>query len=205
VKIALVSDSHLSPRDTLLTENWHRVVNWLAATRPSLTIHLGDISANGVHAAEELVHARSVFAASGADLLYIPGNHDIGDHAAGPSHTTDDPLDPERLEQFRRIFGPDRWSIGCSEWQLIGLNAPLMAAAHPDEEEQYAWLDQTLRAGRGPLGVFLHKPLFRDHEREDIVHTRYLPQNARSRLLQALRKRDLRYVFVKWTRKREPE
>src|SRR5262249_1359700 len=48
--------------------------------------------------------------------------------------------------------------------------------------------------GSGPVGVFLHKPLFRDSVEEGIVHLRYVPLAARRRLLDLLASRDLRFV-----------
>jgi len=194
VKIALVSDTHFSSRDTLLTRNWAATERWLTAARPDLVVHLGDITANGVHERSELEHARQITRRSDLRMLFVPGNHDIGDHPAGPGLLTEEPLDMASLEEYRRLFGPDRWSHQAADWQIIGLNAPLLATDSLEEEDQFTWLENALREQTGPLGVMLHKPLFRDTPDEDIAHVRYIPSAARRRLLQLLQRRDLRFV-----------
>jgi predicted phosphodiesterase len=194
MKIAIVSDTHFSTTDRLLTGNWDATNSWIAATNPELVIHLGDITANGVHSSKELAHGREILAGCRSEMLFLPGNHDIGDHAAGPGLTTDTVFDEARLAQYRALFGMDRWSIDRNGWQLIGLNAPLLATGLDEESVQYTWLEQALSGHTGPVGVFLHKPLFRDQPSEDIVHTRYVPRVARNRLIDMLRGRDLRFV-----------
>lgn len=194
MKIVIVSDTHFSTTDRLLTRNWDAINSWIAATNPELVIHLGDITANGAHSDEELRHGREVLARCRSEILFLPGNHDIGDHAAGPALPTDTPFDEARLAQYRSLFGMDRWSISRNGWQLIGINAPLLATGLDEEDMQYTWLEHALSGHKGPLGVFLHKPLFRDEPSENIVHTRYVPRPARNRLIDMLRGRDLRFV-----------
>jgi 3',5'-cyclic AMP phosphodiesterase CpdA len=194
MKIALISDTHLSSKDTLLIHNLRAAERWITAVAPDLVIHLGDIAADGIHDSTELQFARMQFGSPRPEMLFIPGNHDIGDHDAGPGKPTDEPLDGVRLREYRGLFGADRWSLETSGWQLIGLNALLLATGSEEEDAQYEWLVAALSAHAGPLGVFLHKPLFRDRLDEDIVHTRYVPRASRERLLPLLRQRDLRFV-----------
>ena len=195
-KVVLVSDTHLSSKDRLLLENWAATARWIERLQPDLVVHLGDISANGSHEDGELAFAREVFRQSGTDVCFLPGNHDIGDHAAGPAPglDADDPFDPGRLGEFRALFGPDRWTIDLGGWRLIGLDAPLMATGLAEEAAQAAWLATALEGHDGPLGVFLHKPLFRTALEEDDVHTRYVPLAARLPLMAALATKDLRFV-----------
>jgi predicted phosphodiesterase len=194
LKIALVADTHLCSRDTLLIGNWTAIEHWLRVEKPDLVIHLGDITANGVHERFEFESAHRILTGSRIPTYFVPGNHDIGDHPPGPGVPPEDPFDQLGLEEYRRVFGPDRWSHPVGDWQLIGLNAPAFASGTAEEESQFAWLEQALRASYGPVGVFLHKPLFRDSVEEDIVHVRYLPLEARRRLLNLLATRDLRFV-----------
>src|ERR1700744_1858591 len=186
MKIAIVSDTHFSTTDALLVSNWEAAERWMHGIEPDLCIHLGDITANGVDSAAELAHAQNLIGRTGIETCGVPGNHDVGDHAPGPGQVTDTPFDPARLSQYRALFGMDRWSLMVEGWQLIGLDAPLMATGLDEEEVQLAWLEEKLREADGPLGIFLHKPLFRDHAEEDIVHTRYVPRAARARLLSML-------------------
>ncbi len=194
MKIALVSDTHFQKNDAFTAENWDAARQWLAATRPEFVVHLGDITANGMHDPTELVHARDLLASSNAEILCLPGNHDVGDHAPAGGVHAHEPINVERLADYRRLFGPDRWSRNVEGWQLIGINAQLLSTGIDDEERQFAWLAEALAAHACPLGVFLHKPLFRDMPEEHVIHTRYVPSVSRQRLLALLQKRDLRFV-----------
>jgi 3',5'-cyclic AMP phosphodiesterase CpdA len=194
MRIALVSDTHLCARDTLLTANWVAIEHWLSAVKPDRVIHLGDITADGMHERQELERARGILTRDHPTMLFIPGNHDVGDHPPGPGVPTDHPLDELSLQEYRRVFGPDRWSHQLADWQLLGLNASVLGTGTEEEESQFAWLEKALRAGTGPVGVFVHKPLFRDSVEEGIVHLRYVPVIARRRLLGLLGTRDLRFV-----------
>jgi 3',5'-cyclic AMP phosphodiesterase CpdA len=203
MKIALVTDSHLSPRDGLLADNWRAVDRWIGAAGADLVVHLGDITADGAAEPGELAHAHRLITASGRDVLFLPGNHDIGDGPGdGPGDRPGDagavshegPLSPERLADFRRVFGPDFWSLGAGDWQLVGLDAQLFGTGGEDEARQWAWLEAVLAKGRGPLGVFCHKPLVPVGPAAADALTRYPAAAARDRLMQALAARDLRFV-----------
>jgi 3',5'-cyclic AMP phosphodiesterase CpdA len=195
-KIVLVSDTHLSSKDRLLVENWVAAARWIELTRPDLVVHLGDISANGCHEDGELAFAHEIVRQTGADIRFLPGNHDIGDHASGPGPglDADDPFDLRRLGEVRALFGPDRWALDLGAWRLIGLDVPVMATGLAEEAAQAAWLEMALDGHDGPLGLFLHKPLFRNELEEDEIHTRYVPLAARQRLIVSLAAKDLRFV-----------
>jgi 3',5'-cyclic AMP phosphodiesterase CpdA len=195
MKIALVTDTHLSPRDCALADNWRAVDRWIGAAGADLVVHLGDISADGVAEVRELTHAHGLIAGSGRDVVFLPGNHDVGDgpgEAGAVSH--EGPLRSERLADFRRVFGPDFWSLGAEGWQLLGLNAQLFGAGGEDEERQWAWLEAVLAKGQGPLGVFCHKPLVPVGPAAADALTRYPVAAARARLVALLAGRDLRFV-----------
>jgi len=195
MKIALVTDTHLSPRDALLAENWRAVDRWIDAQGAELVVHLGDITADGVGDAAELVHARQLIARAGRDVLFLPGNHDIGDGPGDDGAVSHEgPVRPERLADFRRLFGPDFWSLDVEGWQLLGLNAQLFGAGGDEEGRQWAWLDEALARGAGPVGVFCHKPLALAEPAAARARTRYPIAPARAKLSARLARRDLRFV-----------
>lgn len=195
MRIVLVSDTHLTPRAAAFAENWAAAAAWIDRSGPDLVVNLGDITADGVGDPTELDAASTTFAGLGRPMRFLAGNHDIGDNPLETGPSSDHPLDLERLAHYRRAFGPDWWSFEHGPWQVVGLNAQLFATGIDEEEAQFAWLDERLRQCRGPLGVLLHKPLFRHGPDDTEAHIRYVPAGARRRLLTLLAQRDLRFVI----------
>ena len=195
MKIALVTDTHVSPRDEALAQNWRAVDRWIGAVGADLVVHLGDITADGAADPVELAHAHALVSRSERDMLFLPGNHDIGDGPGERGATGHEgALRPERLAEFRRIFGPDFWSLVAVGWQLVGLDAQLFGTGGDDEARQWAWLAEVLATGEGPLGVFCHKPLVPVGSASADALTRYPEAQARTRLMRLLGGRDLRFV-----------
>lgn len=194
MKILLVSDTHLSPRARCLTGNWQVIKDWIASQSIDQMIHLGDITADGIVYPEELAFAHKAFDGIGEAPLFLPGNHDIGDHPAGPGRVPEHPVDPKRLDCYREIFGADCWWFRCEGWQCIGINAQLLATDSALEARQENWLRDALNRDSGPLALFLHKPLFRETWDDREIHERYIPFEARQRLKALLPSERLRLV-----------
>jgi 3',5'-cyclic AMP phosphodiesterase CpdA len=183
MRIAVVTDSHLGPQAAAFNDNWRAVRAFVAAEQPDLTIHLGDITVDGVKDPGELEHARAVSADWPTPIRFLPGNHDIGDNPPAPGVAATEPLRPPRLADYRAAFGADRWALDTAGWSLIGLNAQLLGTDSDEEAEQWSWLAATLAAGPDrPTLLFLHKPLFQDSPDDDKPHQRYVPAAARRRL-----------------------
>lgn len=195
MRIVLLSDTHVAARAGAFNANVQAALQWIRVARPDLVIHLGDITADAVAADGELEFAARQFESVAAPLYFLPGNHDIGDNPAAPGRTAEPPLSSARLSEYRNVLGSDWWSIRRGGWHIIGLNASLFATADAEEERQFAWLESQLAHGTGPLGVLLHKPLFRDGRADREIHDRYVPWEVRERLLRMLEARDLRFVL----------
>jgi 3',5'-cyclic AMP phosphodiesterase CpdA len=195
MRIVVISDTHLAPRAASLLDNWRVVSRWILGAAPDLVVHLGDISLDGASNPGELAESARIFADLGVPIRFLPGNHDIGDNPIAPDAPTEHPLDLARLNEYRVLFGPDRWSLHEGAWQVIGLNAQLFGTATAEEEGQFDWLGNALRSSRGPLGLMLHKPLFRDGPEDREPHVRYVPEAPRRRLLAMLQGRALRFVL----------
>lgn len=194
MRIALISDTHLAAKAHDFVANCQAAIGWVRDWGADLVIHLGDISADGIEAPHELDEAADILAAIDAPLLCVPGNHDVGDNPTPGLTSTHGPFDPVMLARFRRLFGADRWSVEASGWTLIGLNAQLFATASTEESEQFAWLEAEVARSRLPIGLFLHKPWFRDTIDEAVVHSRYVPHGARARLADLVPSGRLRFV-----------
>ena len=195
MRIAVVTDSHLAARAGAFNDNWHAVRAFVAAQAPDLTLHLGDITVDGVKDPADLEHARTISADWPTPIRFLPGNHDIGDNPPGPGVAASEPLRPARLADYRAAFGLDRWALDAGGWRLIGLNAQLLGTDTGDEAEQWAWLAPTLaEAPDRPTVLFLHKPLFQDSLADEKPHQRYVPIAARRRLLELFSSVRLRSV-----------
>jgi 3',5'-cyclic AMP phosphodiesterase CpdA len=195
MKIAFMSDTHLAAVAKDFTANCETAMAWIDGLGADLVVHLGDITADGVHGLEQLPFARQVLDGLRTPLSLIPGNHDIGNNPI-PGFDPSEPLvQPSLLALYRTTFGPDRWAKTMGKWTLIGLNALILGLGDDEEEAQFAWLDDVLSNAAGPVGLMLHKPLFRTSPDDDERHTRYIPNPVRARLLNRFVKNDLQFVI----------
>jgi 3',5'-cyclic AMP phosphodiesterase CpdA len=79
MRIALIADSHLSPRAPECVANWHAAGCAVERLSPDLTVHLGDISLDGQTHPDELGFAAELVQRWPTEMRCLPGNHDIGD------------------------------------------------------------------------------------------------------------------------------
>ena len=190
MRIALIADSHLSPRSPECVANWHAARRAVERLASDLTVHLGDISLDGQTRPEELEFAAQLTRRWSTRMLCLPGNHDIGDGSG------EEPLDGRLLDAYLRLFGADHWCTAGDRWQLIGINAQLLGSGTPHEERQWRWLD-ALAAGTSKstrTALFLHRPLARVRPQDPKRRGRYVAEAARERLLDGPLKRTLRLV-----------
>jgi 3',5'-cyclic AMP phosphodiesterase CpdA len=196
MKIALVADSHLAPDAHAFNRNWAAVGTYVQATNADLTVHLGDITVDGLADAAQFTHARAISANWPTAIRYLPGNHDIGDNPPGPEVAPTHPLDRGRIRDFRAAFGPDYWAFDADGWRVIGLNAQLFGTETGGETEQWAWLTDVVAESRArPVILLLHKPLFQDTPTDEPPHHRYVPAVPRRHLLDRLSDVSLRAVI----------
>lgn len=159
--IALISDTHLSPKQGFFHDNVARTIAAVNAATPDLVINCGDLTINGADDADDLRFAAFVHEAVAAPLAIVPGNHDVGEepHALH----VDQPIDADRLARYRDVFGADRWARDLGPWRIIGLNGLLIGSGLAEEEAQADWLARELDLADGrPIGVITHKPLWLD-------------------------------------------
>lgn len=194
MKIALVSDTHLSARAPQVNANWGCALDWIRRQNFEAVIHLGDITADAIRDPGELAFARKAFAPIDDRIYFLPGNHDVGDNPAAPGARVEYPLDQERLSQYHDVFGTGCWRFAPGRWLCIGLNAQLFGTGTGAEDQQEQWLENVVAHEGGPLALFLHKPLFRDSWDEHEVHSRYVPRAVRQRLKAILPAGRLRLV-----------
>jgi 3',5'-cyclic AMP phosphodiesterase CpdA len=197
-RLTQISDPHLARRQPKLIDNFHRVSEYIDATRPDLVINSGDLAFDGPAQPDDLEFARALHDALPAPCRYLPGNHDIGDNPTKVGPVPSQPVTEQSQQAFLSIFGEDRWRFDAAGWCFIGLNSLVMNTALASEAEQFDWLASQLSSANGkPVALFLHKPLYLnspDDPELAATSIRYVPMPARSRLVEMCHTVDLRLI-----------
>jgi 3',5'-cyclic AMP phosphodiesterase CpdA len=197
-RLTQISDTHLARRQTKLTDNFHRLSEYIDAKRPDLVINSGDLAFDGPTNRDDLEFAKTLHDALPVARRYLPGNHDIGDNPTQVGPPPSQPVTEPDRQAFLAIFGEDRWHFDAAGWCFIGLNSLVMNTGLASEAEQYDWLASQLSGANGkPIALFLHKPLFLNSPDDPELRAtsiRYVPVPARGRLMEMLREVNLRLV-----------
>lgn len=197
-RLTQISDTHLARRLTRLTDNFHRLSEYIDSRRPDLVVNSGDLAFDGPTNRDDLEFARTLHAALPVACRYLPGNHDIGDNPTQVGPPPSQPVTDQNLNTYHAVFGEDRWGFEAAGWCLIGLNSLVMNTGLAREAEQFDWLASQLSASRGkPIALFLHKPLYLnapDDPELAASSVRYVPMPARKHLVEMLGAVDLRLV-----------
>jgi 3',5'-cyclic AMP phosphodiesterase CpdA len=197
-RLIQISDTHLARRLPGLTDNFHRVSEYIDAKRPDIVVNSGDLGFDGPTNPDDLEFARTLHAALPVPCRYLPGNHDIGDNSTNAGPPPSQPVTEQDRRNFLAIYGEDRWCFAAAGWCFIGLNALVMNTGLPSEAEQFDWLATQLAGARGrQVALFLHKPLFLESPDDpELAATslRYIAVPSRNRLLRMCSTVDLRLV-----------
>jgi 3',5'-cyclic AMP phosphodiesterase CpdA len=86
-RLTQISDTHLARRLQKLTDNFHRLSEYIDATRPDLVINSGDLAFDAPTSRNDLEFAKELHDALPVPSRLLPGNHDLGDNptAVGPA------------------------------------------------------------------------------------------------------------------------
>lgn len=183
VRVAQISDSHISDSKPAFLANFDRVCEHLRANRPDIVINTGDLALDGADSEADLMVARQRHEAIGIETLVLPGNHDVGD---SPEIAKRQPLNAERLARYRRIIGADVFVRDLPGWRLVGINALLIGADLPEAAAQDDALRSALSgAGGRAIALFLHKPICDTSHGEEGMLNRFLSTQPRRKLIAA--------------------
>ncbi|QWG11424.1 metallophosphoesterase [Bradyrhizobium sediminis] len=197
-RLTQISDTHLARRHQKLTDSFHRVSEYIDATRPDLVVNSGDLAWDAPTNPDDFAFARELHAALPVACRYLPGNHDVGDNPTEFGPAPAQPATERDRQAFLSCFGEDRWRFEAAGWCFIGLNSLIMNTGLASEAEQLDWLASQLAGANGkPVALFLHKPLYLNSPDDpELAATaiRYVPPSARNRLVEMLGAVDLRLV-----------
>ena len=203
---AIISDTHIRPKQ--LDESSPFPVNDLANDRarfaiaaieqsqPPLVLHLGDM----VHPLPHLPtyldaceQAHEIFAPLRDKMQFMPGNHDIGDKPNPDAPAG--PADDETIAQYEGQFGKSYHSFEHADCVFIMINSSLVNSATQHEQNQKAWLEETLAANRGRR-IFLcsHYPPF-IYEPGEQSHYDNFAEPGRSWFLGLIKDHSIEAVF----------
>lgn len=197
-RLTQISDPHLTRRHQKLTDNFHRLSEYIDATRPDLVVNSGDLAYDAPTNPDDLEFARELHAALPVPCRTLPGNHDIGDNPTEFGPMPSQPATERDRQVFISTFGEDRWRFEAAGWCFIGLNSLIMNTGLASEAEQFDWLASQLATANGrPVALFLHKPLYLNSPDDPELAAsaiRYVPMPPRRRLVELLDTVDLRLV-----------
>jgi hypothetical protein len=192
IRIVQISDMHLSRRRPFFQHNWEILVELMNAEAPDLIVCTGDMSFDGAHHKDELAFAARQFERIASRVLFVPGNHDIGnsrpDVRGGEILITD-----ERWHIYRQYFGKDCWfrDVGPS-WRFVGLNSMLFGSNIAGEQQQWELLEEAIETARDrSLMIFQHKPLYHRLPNETAPTQSAIYPEHRARLKELLVRRQL--------------
>ena len=211
LRIAVIADSHFHPdgvpaqaawaSDALFNARNAETVRSVNRADPAIVVHLGDVPhpVPGLpeHDAALEVAART-YADLAAELLVVPGNHDVGDkpHPWAPAPKAD----AARHDRFRDRWGPPWWVREIGGIRLVGIDTPVLNGGGPIEEAQWDFLASLVDPApdRGEPSVrtfaFLHYPPFLT-DPDEAEHYDNLAEPARQRLITWFRAARVEAVF----------
>jgi 3',5'-cyclic AMP phosphodiesterase CpdA len=160
VRVVQISDTHVSHLGGVTTANLRLIARWVNATlRPDLVVNTGDIVAASPDQPLDRRWAIEVHAAFDAPVMYLPGNHDVGEPGTAPWKGL--AVTADRVAAHKEVFGADHFAVRDDGWLIIGLNSELLGSGLDEEEAQWQWLAAELAApGDQRVLVFCHKPLW---------------------------------------------
>jgi 3',5'-cyclic AMP phosphodiesterase CpdA len=74
-----ISDTHLAHRHQSLTDNFHRVGEYIDATRPDLVVNSGDLTFDAPTHRDDLAFAKTLQAEHPVECSYLTDNHEVGE------------------------------------------------------------------------------------------------------------------------------
>lgn len=160
LRIALLSDPHTTRSQKedrpLFKKHFEDVIAAVNAAHPDLVLIAGDLTDGGL--AEQYGDFKERIQGFQPPVLYVPGNHDVGDKilegkTGGIKET--------RLKQYETTLGDSYFVSNQPKVRVIGVNSSLLGSGLPEEDQEWAFLEQELaKPAAVPTVVVMHYPPF---------------------------------------------
>ncbi len=160
VRIALLADPHTT-RGTvedqpLYGPRFDRAVEDTVRAGVDLALIVGDLTQGGLP--EEIEDLQERIALLRVPVLYVPGNHDVGNKAHPGVHGV---VTHERVLEYERRLGPSSFCTFIEGLRIIGINGSLLGSGLAREQDQWLFLEHELgRTTTSPTLVVCHYPLY---------------------------------------------
>jgi hypothetical protein len=154
MRIALVSQTHLSVRSPESVAHWHATRRAIERLEVDLSVHLGEVTPDGRFGADEFRLAAQLIGQWPVAMRCLTGSSDFAD----ASRQTGLPQAWQRA--CRPSFGTDHWVLRAGGWRLLGLNAQILGTGSAREQALRQMLDDEAGALDAPprTAMFLHWP-----------------------------------------------
>lgn len=172
-QFAVLSDNH---------KGWgvfKPIMKEIARDGYSFAVHGGDFVAQDKENRYRFFFRQLAEVKGKAPIFFIPGNHDVYDES-----------DKFSLKNFHKYCGPDHYWFSRGNAAFVVLND----AQSTIPEDQFRWLENTLRKLRGTfthLFVFMHVPPFDPREGQSYC----LPDGIGKRFMRLMEEFGVDYVF----------
>lgn len=152
--VAFVAGAGLGAGAPVQHRLWEKAAERVAQLNPSLTVHLGNLTADGGARPLSLQLAAECLQDWPTAVRCLPGDQDVCTDAVSCR------VAPGALLRFRRLIGADSWCQPVGRWWLVGVNCTLLGSGTESEQEQWDWLDALAAADdRRNLLLCLDRPL----------------------------------------------
>jgi len=195
-RIALVSDTHTTrgtnEDQALYRGRLDKVIAAVNSSRPDAVLIAGDLTQDG--RPEELSDFQKQIGGFRAPVLFVPGNHDVGNKRIGSKA---EGVTIERVAKFENQMGPSFFAKSLSGVRVIGLNSPIFGSGFRREEEMWDLLEKELAQPATQATIlFMHYPPFVKKADEAGGDYWNIEPEPRQRLLGLLRKGGVKTVLT---------
>lgn len=196
IKFAVISDTHVT-RDT---EEDHaqfrgrldRVIAAVNAAHVSFVLVSGDLTQSGKP--EQYADFKAQIARVKPPLLWVPGNHDVGNKKLPPR---DAGPKEEQLHAFEAALGPSYYAKDVAGVHIVAVNSQLLGSGLAEEAAEWAFLEEQLGKPAAPRTVVLmHVPPFLDSADEPAGAYWGLEPAPRQHFLELLRRSGVKLVIA---------